>query len=86
MKILLLGATGQIGHALTRAPTDRPGPLRPIVATTDHSVPVPRVGTLSLAGAPLVPFPLHRDRRFPQFSTRARTRMALPLCRTSHGQ
>jgi len=45
-----------------------------------------RVSVFSALRCALVPFPLHRDRRFPQFNIGARTRMALPLCRTSHGQ
>ena len=32
--------------------------------TTDHSAPVPRIGTVGLAGSPLGPFPLHRGDRF----------------------
>ena len=35
---------------------------------------------------PLVPFSLHRGRRFPQFNVGAQTQLALPLCRTPHGQ
>src|SRR3954469_15392109 len=37
---------------------------RTFLPTTDHSVPVPRVGTLALADLPLGRLPLHRDDRF----------------------
>src|SRR5215468_40006 len=43
--------------------------------------------TLLLSASPfgLVPFACHCRRRFPQFSVRARNRLALPLCRTPSG-
>jgi hypothetical protein len=44
-------------------------------------------GALLLSALPfgLVPFASHRRRRFPQFNIRARSRLALPLCRTPSG-
>src|SRR6202043_2817694 len=44
-------------------------------------------GALLLSASPfgLVPFASHRRRRFPQFNIRARSRLALPLCRTPSG-
>ena len=45
-----------------------------------------RVLVLSALRAALGRFPWHRGRRFPQFNIGARTTLALPLCRTSHGQ
>ena len=40
---------------------------------------------LSASSFGLVPFASHRRRRFPQFNIRARSRLALPLCRTPSG-
>jgi len=48
--------------------------------------PLDRASVLSASSFGLEPFPSHRDRRFPQFNIGARTALALPLCRTSHGQ
>ena len=39
-----------------------------------------RASVMSASRFALVPFPLHRDRRFPQFNMRARIGLALPLC------
>jgi hypothetical protein len=55
-------------------------------ATTDLSVPVQRVDTVSLAVPLLVPFSYHRCHRFPQFNVRAQIKLTPPLCRTPPGQ
>jgi hypothetical protein len=73
-------------------------PLRPdnatlrsiaITATSPLLRVAPPLGCASVLSASwcaLVPFPLHRSRRFPQFDIGARATLALPLCRTPHGQ
>src|SRR5262249_42413023 len=62
-------------------------PLRSTVITAASSLlrTAPSLdSTLLLSASPfgLVPFACHCRRRFPQFSVRARNRLALPLCRT----
>src|SRR5439155_20988917 len=78
-------AVGLIPDPMTR-------PLRSIAITATSTLlrvvpPLDRASVLSASRlVALGPFPLHRDRRFPQFNIGARTKLALPLCRTSHGQ
>jgi hypothetical protein len=43
------------------------------------------IGTFGLMGRPLVPFPFASPSRFSS-STKARTRVMPPVCRTPHGQ
>lgn len=66
-------------------------PLRSTAITAASSLlrvapPLDRASVLSASLVRLVPFPCHRDRRFPQFRVRARTELTLPLCRMPHGQ
>src|ERR1022692_930743 len=66
-------------------------PLRSILITRTSSLlrvapPLDRASVLSASCWALVPFPWHRDRRFPQFNIGARSDLTLPLCRTPHGQ
>jgi len=62
-------------------------PLRSLAITATSSLlraapPLGGASVLSASPCGLAPFPGHRHRRFPQFNARARTRLALPLCRT----
>jgi len=66
-------------------------PLRSTTITVTSSLlqaapPLDRASVLSASRFALEPFPLYRDRRFPQFNIGAQIEKALPLCRTPHGQ
>jgi hypothetical protein len=83
-RLLLLAQLTGVCDVLTR-------PLRSIAVTAISSLlraapPLDRASVLSASCIALVPFPSHRNRRFPQFNIGARTALALPLCRTPHGQ
>ena len=79
---------GPVDRKLDHHDPFAPGPLRPFIATTDRSAPVPRIGTLGLAGSPLVPFPWHRDDRFrgSMFEPDRRSRRLKAGCRAGRKQ
>ena len=56
------------------------------ITTTSDSIPVPRIGTQVLVGAPLERLPSHRDDWFPQCHREAWTRLTPPARRTPPGQ
>lgn len=65
-------------------------PLRSATITAASSLlraapPLGGASRLSASPFELVPFALHRHRRFPQFNVRARIRLTRPLCRTPLG-
>ena len=64
------------------APPALPG----FIATTDPSVPAPRIGTRRLAGLPLGDLPWHRGDRFPRSAQEPLTGLTPSSCRSPLGQ
>ena len=82
--LLLLAQLAGSQDAMTR-------PLRSISIAETSSLlqvapPLDRPSVISASCFALEPFPLHGGRRLPLFNIGAQTALALPLCRTPHGQ